>query len=140
VLGYCSSIYRHGSIPDKITFVSLITNHNQNTTYQGLDDLLLFKSVLPFVSRCCHAEAPWIVASACTLMLCQFAYHFAEGVFAWRTISEEEGPQHQPFFNVRIVKFCCFHGTCLVHMQIATTFSNIYFLDFGHINHTHLAI
>jgi hypothetical protein len=82
-----------GRSPDKITFVSLITNHNQNTTYHGLNGLLLFKSVLPFVSRCCHAEAPWIVASACTLVLCQFAYHTTEGVFAWRTFGEEEDPQ-----------------------------------------------
>jgi hypothetical protein len=29
----------------------LITNHNQNTSYHGLNGLLLFKSVLPFVSR-----------------------------------------------------------------------------------------
>jgi hypothetical protein len=26
-----------GRSPDKITFVSLITNHNQNTNYQGLN-------------------------------------------------------------------------------------------------------
>jgi hypothetical protein len=37
--------------PDKITFVSLITNHNHDTSYHGLNGLLLFKSVLPFVSR-----------------------------------------------------------------------------------------
>jgi hypothetical protein len=36
--------------PDKITFVSLITNHNHDTNYQGLCDLFLFKSVPPFVS------------------------------------------------------------------------------------------
>jgi hypothetical protein len=75
--------------------VSLITNHNQNTNYQGLNGLFLFKSVLPFVSRRCHAEAPWIVAPACTFVLCQFAYHTAEGVFAWRTFGEEEGPQQK---------------------------------------------
>jgi hypothetical protein len=40
-----------GRSPDKITFVSLITNHNQNTSYHGLNGLLLFKSVLPFVSK-----------------------------------------------------------------------------------------
>jgi hypothetical protein len=40
-----------GRSPDKITVVSLITNHNQNTNYQGLNGLLLLKSVLPFVSR-----------------------------------------------------------------------------------------
>jgi hypothetical protein len=82
-----------GRSPDKITFVSLITNHNQNTNHQGLNGLLLFKSVLPFVSRHCHPEAPWIVASACTFVLCKFAYHTAEGVFAWRTFGAEEGPQ-----------------------------------------------
>jgi hypothetical protein len=82
-----------GRSPDKITFVSLITNHNQNTNYQGLNGLLLFKSVLPFVSRRCHAEAPRSIALACTFVLCQFAYHTAEGVFAWRTFGEEEGPQ-----------------------------------------------
>jgi hypothetical protein len=36
--------------PDKITFVSLTTNHNHDTNYQGLSGLFLFKSVLPFVS------------------------------------------------------------------------------------------
>jgi hypothetical protein len=40
-----------GRSPYKITFVSLVTNHNQNTGYHGLNGLLLFKSVLPFVSR-----------------------------------------------------------------------------------------
>jgi predicted small integral membrane protein len=50
--------------------VSLITNDNQNTNYHGLNDLLLFKSVLPFVSRRRHTEAPWIVASAYTFVLC----------------------------------------------------------------------
>jgi hypothetical protein len=40
-----------GHIPDKITFVSLITNHNHDTSYHELNGLLLFKSVLPFVSR-----------------------------------------------------------------------------------------
>ena len=83
-----------GCSPDKITFVSLITNHNQNTNHQGLNGLLLFKSVLPFISRCCHAEAPWIVALACTFVLYHFTYHTTEGVFAWRTFGEEEGPQH----------------------------------------------
>jgi hypothetical protein len=34
-----------GRSPDKITFVSLITNHNQNTNHQGLNSLLL-------LSRC----------------------------------------------------------------------------------------
>jgi hypothetical protein len=78
-----------GHSPDKITFVSLITNHNQNTNYQGLNGLLLFKSVLPFVSRRCHAEAPRSIASAYTFVLCQFTYHTTEGVFAWRTFDEE---------------------------------------------------
>jgi hypothetical protein len=30
-------------------------------------------------------------------VLCQFAYHTAEGVFAWRTFGEEEGPHSSPF-------------------------------------------
>jgi hypothetical protein len=34
-----------GRSPDKITFVSLITNYNHNTNYQGLCSLFLFKSV-----------------------------------------------------------------------------------------------
>jgi hypothetical protein len=40
-----------GHSPDKITFVSLITNHNHDTNYQGLSGLFLFKSVLPFISN-----------------------------------------------------------------------------------------
>jgi hypothetical protein len=39
-----------GRNPVKITFMSLITNHNHGTNYQGLYDLFLFKSVPPFVS------------------------------------------------------------------------------------------
>jgi hypothetical protein len=77
--------------------MSSITNHDQNTNYQELNGLLLFKSVLPFISRRCYVEASWIAASACTFVLCQFAYHTAEGVFAWRTFGEEEGPNSSPF-------------------------------------------
>jgi hypothetical protein len=40
-----------------------------------------------------YAEAFWVVASACTFVLCQFAYHTAKGVFAWRTFGEEACPQ-----------------------------------------------
>jgi hypothetical protein len=82
-----------GRSQDEIIFVSLITNHNQNTNYHGLNGLLLFKSVLPFVSRRRHTEAPWMVASAYTFVLCLLAYHPAEGVSSWRTFGEEEGPQ-----------------------------------------------
>jgi hypothetical protein len=39
-----------GRSPNKITFLSLITNYNHDTNYQGLSGLFLFKSVLPFVS------------------------------------------------------------------------------------------
>jgi hypothetical protein len=70
-----------GHSPDKITFVSLITNHNHDTNYQGLYGLFLFKSVPPFVSSH-HAEALSIVASAYIFMSCLFAYHLAEGVFS----------------------------------------------------------
>ena len=34
-----------GRSPDKITIVSLITNYNHNTNYQGLSSLFPFKSV-----------------------------------------------------------------------------------------------
>jgi hypothetical protein len=39
-----------GHSPNKITFMSLITNHNCDTNYQGLHGLFLFKSVPPFIS------------------------------------------------------------------------------------------
>jgi hypothetical protein len=39
-----------GHSPDKITFMSLVTNHNHDTNYQGLCGLFLFKLVPPFVS------------------------------------------------------------------------------------------
>jgi hypothetical protein len=39
-----------GHSPEKITFVSLITNYNHNTNYHGLCSLFLFKSVPSFVS------------------------------------------------------------------------------------------
>jgi hypothetical protein len=38
-----------GRSPEKNTSVSLITNYNHNTDYQGLYSLLLFKSVSSFV-------------------------------------------------------------------------------------------
>jgi hypothetical protein len=38
-----------GRSPDKITFVSLITNYDHNTDYQGLCGLFLFKSGPSFV-------------------------------------------------------------------------------------------
>jgi hypothetical protein len=38
-----------GRSPDKITSVSLITNYDHNTDYQGLYSLFLFKSVSSFV-------------------------------------------------------------------------------------------
>jgi hypothetical protein len=41
-----------GRSPVEITFMSLITNYKHDTNYHGLNDLFLFKSVSPFVSRC----------------------------------------------------------------------------------------
>jgi hypothetical protein len=38
--------------PVEITFMSLITNYKHDTSYHRLNGLFLFKSVLPFVSRC----------------------------------------------------------------------------------------
>jgi hypothetical protein len=38
-----------GHSPDKITSVSLITNYNYNTDYQGLYNLFLFNSISSFV-------------------------------------------------------------------------------------------
>jgi hypothetical protein len=37
--------------PVKITFMPLIANYKHDTSHHELNDLLLFKSVLPFVSR-----------------------------------------------------------------------------------------
>ena len=45
-----------GRSPVKITFMSLITNHNHDTNYQGLSGLFLFKSAQPFVLR--HVAMP----------------------------------------------------------------------------------
>jgi hypothetical protein len=41
-----------GCNPVKITFMSLTTDYKHDTSYHGLNGLFLFKSVLPFVSRC----------------------------------------------------------------------------------------
>jgi hypothetical protein len=38
-----------GRSPNKITYVSLITNYNHNTDYQGLYNLFLFKLVSSFI-------------------------------------------------------------------------------------------
>ena len=40
-----------GRSPVKITFMSLITSYNHDTSYHGLIGLFLFKLVQPFVSR-----------------------------------------------------------------------------------------
>jgi hypothetical protein len=55
-----------GHSPDKITFVSLITNHNHDTNYQGLCGLFLFKSVPPFVPS---------VSSCRSSFNCSFGIH-----------------------------------------------------------------
>jgi hypothetical protein len=62
-----------GCISGNITFVSLITNHNHGTNYQGLHGLFLFKSMPPFVlsmSSCrssfdCSFDIYLHVVSAC---------------------------------------------------------------------------
>ena len=49
---YGGTVYLYigtGRSPDKSTFVSLITNYNHNTNYQGLCSLFPFKSVPSFV-------------------------------------------------------------------------------------------
>jgi hypothetical protein len=45
--------------PDKITFVSLITNYDHNTNYQGLCSLFLFKSVPSFVLGMSPCRSPF---------------------------------------------------------------------------------
>ena len=56
-----------GHSPNKITFMSLITNHNHDTNYQGLCGLFLFKSVPPFVSS---------VSSCRSSFNCSFGIYF----------------------------------------------------------------
>jgi hypothetical protein len=59
-----------GRIPIKITFMSLITSYNHDTSYHGLIGLFLFKSVQPFVSRyVAMPKLPWMIASACIFLL-----------------------------------------------------------------------
>jgi hypothetical protein len=61
--------------PDKITFMSLITNHDYDSNYQGLCSLFLFKSVPPFVSSVSSCQSTFSnsfgihlhVAPACIL-------------------------------------------------------------------------
>jgi hypothetical protein len=67
---------------DKITFVSLIINHNHDTNYQ---DYAVFSSLSrchPSSQACHHAEALSIVASAYIFMSRLLACHLAKGVFA----------------------------------------------------------
>jgi hypothetical protein len=82
-----------GRSPNKITFMSLPTNHNHNINYQGLCGPFLFKSD-PSSYACHHAEALSIVTSAYIFMYL-LTYHLAESVFAWRTFNGEEGPPTQ---------------------------------------------
>jgi hypothetical protein len=71
-----------GRSPDKITFVSLITNHNHSTNYQGLYGTFLFKSVPSFVLSMPSCRSSSIVASAYIFTSRLLAYCPAEGVFA----------------------------------------------------------
>jgi hypothetical protein len=48
-----------GRSPDKITFVSLVTNYNHDACYQGLCGLFLFKSVPSFVSWTPPCRSPF---------------------------------------------------------------------------------
>jgi hypothetical protein len=47
----------------------------------------------PSSYACHHVEALSIVASAYIFMSYMFTHRLAEGVFAYRTFGEEEGPQ-----------------------------------------------
>jgi hypothetical protein len=72
-----------GHSPVEITFMSMITNYKHDTNYQGTNNIFLFKSVPPFVSRrVIYAEAFWVVGLAYTFVLCLRAYRPAKGVFA----------------------------------------------------------
>jgi hypothetical protein len=83
-----------GRNPVEITLMSLITNYKHDTSYHGLNGLFLFKSVLPFVSRCHHAEAPWILASAYTFVLCLLAYRPTEGVLLRGPSAKKKAPNN----------------------------------------------
>jgi hypothetical protein len=49
----------------------------------------------PSSQACRHTEALSIVASSYIFMSHLLACHLAKGVFAWRTLGGEEGPQHK---------------------------------------------
>jgi hypothetical protein len=71
-----------GRSPSKITFVSLITNHNHNTNHQGLYGIFLFKSVPSFVLSMPSCRSSFNCSFGYIFMSYLPAYHLAEGVFA----------------------------------------------------------
>jgi hypothetical protein len=70
-----------GRSPDKITFVSLITNYNHNTDYQGHYSLLLFKSVSSFVLSMTPSQTLSNIASAYIFISRLLLCYPVEGVF-----------------------------------------------------------
>jgi hypothetical protein len=71
-----------GHSPDKITFMSLKTNHNYDTNYRGYVVFSFLSQCQPSSQVCHHAEALSVVASAYIFMSRLLACHLVEGVFA----------------------------------------------------------
>jgi hypothetical protein len=71
-----------GCSPDKITSVSLITNYDHNTDYQGLYSLFLFKSVSSFVFSMTPNRSSSNYSFGLILHIAPVLYYLAEGVFA----------------------------------------------------------
>jgi hypothetical protein len=94
-----------GRSPDKITFMSLLTNYNHNVNYWGLYSLFLFKSVSSFAfitipsqssfgrsfSFCSHYL--WLTSS-CHTFLCTV---LPKVFLLWGPSAEEKTPNSSPF-------------------------------------------
>jgi hypothetical protein len=81
-----------GGSPDKITFVSLVTNYNHNACYQGLCGLFLFKSVPSFVLWTPLCRSPFNYSFSV------FLHVVLSKVFLLRgPLAEKKAPNSSPF-------------------------------------------
>jgi hypothetical protein len=87
-----------GHSPDKITFMSLVTNHNHDTNYQGLCGLFLFKSVPPFVSSASSCRSSFDCSFSIYLSCHACLHIILPKVFLLRGPSvEKKAPNSSPF-------------------------------------------
>jgi hypothetical protein len=82
-----------GRSSGKITFVSLITNHNHGTKYKGLHGLFLFKLVSPFVSSMPSCRSSFNCSFSIYLHVVSACMSSCRRCFCLEDLRRREGPQ-----------------------------------------------